>query len=60
MKDDKLYLIHIAESIDKIESYMAGLDFSAFMEKTMVQDAVLCSCEQTDCCWRNDCHGWVG
>ncbi|MCK9297279.1 MAG: DUF86 domain-containing protein [Desulfobulbaceae bacterium] len=41
MKDDKLYLIHIMESIDKIESYMAGLDFSAFMEKTIVQDAVL-------------------
>ena len=41
MKDDKLYLIHITESIDKIEKYVAGLDFSAFMEKTMVQDAVL-------------------
>ena len=41
MKDDKFYLIHIMESIDKIESYMAGLDFSAFMEKTIVQDAVL-------------------
>jgi len=41
MKDDKLYLIHINESIGKIESYMSGLDFFAFMEKTMVQDAVL-------------------
>ena len=29
MNDDKLYLIHIKESIDKIESYVAGLDFAA-------------------------------
>jgi uncharacterized protein with HEPN domain len=41
MKDDKLYLVHIAESIDKIETYLAGLDFTAFMENAMVQDAVL-------------------
>jgi uncharacterized protein with HEPN domain len=41
MKDDKLYLIHIAESIQKIELYIAGLDFSTFMEQTLVQDAVL-------------------
>lgn len=37
MKDDRLYLIHIAESIDKIEAYIADLDYSAFMENTMVQ-----------------------
>jgi uncharacterized protein with HEPN domain len=41
MKDDKLYLIHIKESIDKIESYVAGLDFAAFSQNTLVQDAVL-------------------
>jgi len=41
MKGDKLYLIHIAESINKIESYMADLDFSTFMKNTMAQDAVL-------------------
>jgi len=41
MKDDRLYLIHIAGSIDKIEAYIADLDYSAFMENTMVQDAVL-------------------
>jgi uncharacterized protein with HEPN domain len=41
MKYDKLYLIHITESIDKIESYIAGLDFAAFMESTLVQDALL-------------------
>ena len=41
MKDDKLYLIHISESIDKIDSYTTGLDFPSFKEKTIVQDAVL-------------------
>lgn len=41
MKDEKLYLIHIKESIDKIESYVAGLDFAAFSQNTLVQDAVL-------------------
>jgi uncharacterized protein with HEPN domain len=41
MKDDNLYLIHIAESIEKIESYISALNFSAFMEQEMVQDAVL-------------------
>lgn len=41
MKDDRLYLIHITESIDKIDSYMEGLALPSFMEKTIVQDAVL-------------------
>lgn len=39
MKDDKLYLIHISESIDRIESYTTGLDFQAFEKQAMVQDA---------------------
>ena len=38
MKDDKLYLIHILESISKIDSYVSGLDFASFMEKTIVQE----------------------
>ena len=41
MKDDRLYLIHISESIAKIDSYTAGLDFTSFKEKIIVQDAVL-------------------
>jgi uncharacterized protein with HEPN domain len=41
VKDDKLYLIHISESIDKINSYIAGLDFASFMQTSIVQDAVL-------------------
>lgn len=41
MKDDTLYLIHISESIDRINSYMAEIDYESFMTKTIVQDAVL-------------------
>lgn len=41
MKDDKLYLIHITESIEKIESYTADISFSSFMGTSIIQDAVL-------------------
>jgi uncharacterized protein with HEPN domain len=40
MKDDRLYLIHIGECIQRIESYVAG-GRSAFMASTLVQDAVV-------------------
>jgi uncharacterized protein with HEPN domain len=40
MKDDRLYLIHIAECIERIERYTApGRD--DFLSDTMIQDAVL-------------------
>lgn len=41
MKDDNLYLIHISESIEKIETFTSGLDFASFQEQAIVQDAVL-------------------
>jgi uncharacterized protein with HEPN domain len=41
MMDDKLYLIHIAECIERIESYVERMDAGAFTNSTMVQDAVL-------------------
>ncbi len=41
MKNDKLYLIHLSESIAKIESYLDGLDLDDYMQNTLVQDAVL-------------------
>ncbi len=41
MKDDKLYLIHLSESITKIELYLEDFDYTAFMQSTLVQDAVL-------------------
>ncbi len=40
MKDDRLYLIHITECIERIEHYTTpGRD--AFFADTMIQDAVL-------------------
>jgi uncharacterized protein with HEPN domain len=41
MKDDKLYLIHIGECIDRIESYTRGMTKEAFLASSMVQDAVI-------------------
>lgn len=40
MKDDRLYLIHILESIQKIESYTRD-GYNAFMSSGMAQDAVM-------------------
>jgi uncharacterized protein with HEPN domain len=41
MKDDKLYLIHIGECLERIEKYI-GLDGKdGFMASTLTQDAVL-------------------
>ena len=39
MKDDRLYLIHINECIERIENYLADKDFQAFMESDLLQDA---------------------
>ena len=40
MRDDRLYLIHITECIERIERYTApGRD--AFLSDTLIQDAVL-------------------
>lgn len=41
MKDDKLYLIHIGECIDRIESYTQGMAKEAFLASSLVQDAVI-------------------
>ena len=40
MKDDRLYLIHITECIERMERYTAT-GRAAFFADTMVQDAVL-------------------
>ena len=40
MKDDKLYLVHIMECIQQIESYTVG-GREAFVRSRMIQDAVL-------------------
>lgn len=39
MKDDRLYLIHIAECIDRIEQYTSG-GKDDYMKSTLIQDAV--------------------
>jgi uncharacterized protein with HEPN domain len=40
MKDDRLYLIHISESIARIEEYVGGGE-QEFMASTLIQDAVV-------------------
>ncbi len=40
MKDDKLYCIHILESINKIYDYIAGMNRDEFLSSTLTQDAV--------------------
>ena len=41
MKDDRLYLIHISECIERIESYIAGIGKQEFFDSTLLQDAVI-------------------
>jgi uncharacterized protein with HEPN domain len=41
MKDDKLYLIHIHECIERIDSYIVGKDKQKFLDSTLIQDAVI-------------------
>jgi len=41
MKDDRLYLIHIKECIERIESYTGNADKRKFLDSTLLQDAVI-------------------
>lgn len=41
MKDDRLYLIHISECIERVERYVGASDKDAFLASTLIQDAVL-------------------
>ncbi len=40
MKDDRVYLLHVKEAIDRVLSYTSSGE-EAFFEDTMVQDAVV-------------------
>ena len=40
MKGDRLYLLHIAECLDRIETYVEG-GHDTFMASTLIQDAVI-------------------
>jgi len=41
MKEDRLYLIHIRECIERIESYIAGKNKQQFLASTLIQDAII-------------------
>ena len=41
MKDDKIYIEHILQSIDRIEIYISGKDHQSFSDDFMTQDAVV-------------------
>ena len=41
MKDDRVYIEHILQSIDRIETYLAGKDHQSFSDDFMTQDAVV-------------------
>lgn len=41
MKDDRLYLIHIQECLQRIEDYTRQYDRDRFMDSPLVQDAVI-------------------
>ncbi|MCJ7623841.1 MAG: DUF86 domain-containing protein [Anaerolineaceae bacterium] len=41
MKDNRLYLIHIKECLDKIYAYLGATDKSGFLSNEMLQDAVI-------------------
>jgi uncharacterized protein with HEPN domain len=41
MKDDKLYLIHIRECLERVEKYTAEGAKDAFLASTLIQDAVM-------------------
>jgi uncharacterized protein with HEPN domain len=41
VKDDKLYLIHIHECIQRIEEYLGGGGKETFMTSSLIQDAII-------------------
>ena len=41
MKDDRIYIEHILQSIEKIQSYISGKDQETFQNDSITQDAVV-------------------
>ncbi len=41
MKDDRLYLIHIKECIERIETYLSDTDRQEFLNSPLLQDAIV-------------------
>ena len=40
-RDDKVYLLHIRDAIDRIQTYLQDMDKAVFFERTLVQDGVI-------------------
>ncbi|MGQ9825875.1 MAG: HepT-like ribonuclease domain-containing protein [Desulfotomaculales bacterium] len=40
-RDDKVYLLHIRDAINRIQSYLQDIDKYVFFEKVLVQDGVI-------------------
>ena len=41
MKDDSVFLNHILDAINQIEEYTTGVIYEEFLEKRLIQDAVV-------------------
>lgn len=41
MKDEKVYIQHILDSIDKIEGYTQGVGKEKFLKQSLIQDAII-------------------
>lgn len=41
MDEDKLYVSHISESIEKIEKFIAGAEFAEFSKNELMQSGVM-------------------
>lgn len=41
MKDDKPYLMHIKDAVEKIEKFTKGFDYNKFSKNDLVQSAVI-------------------
>lgn len=41
VRDDSLYLLHILDAIGQIENYLQNLDYEAYSQSRLVQDAVI-------------------
>ena len=67
IRDDRVYLSHILDSLQQIEEYTGGLEFEGFRANRMVQDAVIRQFEiigeavknlSDDFSERNSCLPW--
>jgi len=41
MKDDLVYIEHIQSSVERIQSYIEGLNLQSFLQNHLVQDAIV-------------------